>query len=462
MKNSAPAASSAKNPITEGVIWKQLLLFFFPILLGTFFQQLYNTADAMIVGQYVGKEALSAVGGTTGTLINLLVGFFVGLSSGATVIISQFYGGRQLDRLHTAVHTAAAFAIVGGAVLMVIGFVFAPWALRAMDTPEDVIDHALVYIRIYFIGMIPNLFYNMGAGILRAVGDSKRPLYYLIVSCMTNIVLDFLFVLGFRWGVMGVGLGTILSQLISAILVTVALIRTKDVYRLEPKKLRIVPKMLGRIVRIGFPAGLQSVMYSVSNIIVQVGVNRLGTDVVAAWTTYGKIDGLFWMMLGAMGIAATTFVGQNYGAGKIDRVHKGISTCMKQATVMTVLMSVLLYFSGIYIFRLFTSDAGVLENGIQLLHFMVPAFILYIPIEILSGSLRGTGDCWVPMIITCVGVCILRILWILLVAPLHAQIRWIAFCYPLTWLVTSTAFIVYYFRFSTLKRKKGSLRERHG
>ncbi len=461
MKNSDPAASAASNPITEGVIWKQLLLFFFPILLGTFFQQLYNTADAMIVGQYVGKEALSAVGGTTGTLINLLVGFFVGLSSGATVIISQFYGGKHLDRLHTAVHTAIAFAIAGGAVLMVTGILLSPWALRAMDTPEDIIDYALIYIRVYFIGMIPNLLYNMGAGILRAVGDSKRPLYYLIVSCLTNIVLDFVFVLGFQLGVLGVGLGTILSQLISSILVLLALIRTKDVYRLEPKKIWIVPKMLGRIVKIGFPAGLQSVMYSVSNIIVQVGVNRLGTDVVAAWTTYGKIDGLFWMMLGAMGIAATTFVGQNFGAGKIDRVHKGISTCMMQAAVMTILMSVILYFSGIYIFRLFTSDAAVLENGMKLLHFMVPAFILYIPIEILSGSLRGAGDCWVPMIITCVGVCVLRIIWIIFFAPFHAEIRWIAFCYPLTWLVTSLAFLIYYYRFSILKKQTFLKRKKH-
>ena len=449
MKNAA-----LNNPITEGVIWKQLLLFFFPILLGTFFQQLYNTADAMIVGQFVGKEALSAVGGTTGTLINLLVGFFVGLSSGATVIISQFYGGKHLDRLHAAVHTAVAFAIIGGAVLMVIGIVFSPWALLAMDTPGDIMDYALTYIRVYFVGMIPNLLYNMGAGILRAIGDSKRPLYYLIASCLTNIVLDLAFVLGLHMDVFGAGLATILSQFLSAILVLRALMRTDDVYRLELKELKIVPKMLLRIVEIGFPAGLQSVMYSVSNIIVQVGVNRLGTDVVAAWTTYGKIDGLFWMMLGAMGIAATTFIGQNYGAGKLDRVHRGIATCMLQAVIMTVIMSILLYMFGIYIFRLFTSDAAVLENGMRLLHFMVPAFILYVPIEIFSGSLRGAGDCWVPMLITCVGVCVLRIIWILFFAPFYAEIRWIAFCYPLTWLITSAAFIVYYYRFSVLRKKK--------
>lgn len=443
-----------RNRTTEGSVWKPLLGFFFPILLGTFFQQLYNTADAMVVGQYVGKQALSAVGGTTGTLINLLVGFFVGLSSGATVIISQFYGARHLDRLSTAVHTAVAFSVAGGAALMIVGILLAPWALAAMDTPADVMDYAITYIRVYFVGMIPNLLYNMGAGILRAIGDSKRPLYYLIISCMTNIVLDFVFVLGFNLGVLGVGLGTVISQLISAVLVMNRLLRTDDAYRVELGKIRIVPKMLGRIVKIGIPAGLQSVMYSISNIIVQVGVNRLGTDVVAAWATYGKIDGLFWMMLGAMGISVTTFVGQNYGAGKSQRVRDGIRTCMIQSAVMTIVMSLLLYFTGIYIFRLFTSDGVVLETGVKLLHFMVPAFILYIPIEILSGSLRGVGDCWIPMIITCVGVCILRILWVLFIAPFYAEIRWIAFCYPLTWLITSAAFVLYYYRYSVLRRPK--------
>ena len=442
------------NPITEGIIWKQLLLFFFPILLGTFFQQLYNTADAMVVGQYVGKQALSAVGGTTGTLINLLVEFFVGLSSGATVIISQFYGARHLDRLSTAVHTAVAFSVAGGAALMIVGILLAPWALAAMDTPADVMDYAITYIRVYFVGMIPNLLYNMGAGILRAIGDSKRPLYYLIISCMTNIVLDFVFVLGFNLGVLGVGLGTVISQLISAVLVMNRLLRTDDAYRVELGKIRIVPKMLGRIVKIGIPAGLQSVMYSISNIIVQVGVNRLGTDVEAAWATYGKIDGLFWMKMAAKGNSDTTFVGQNYGAGKSQRVRDGIRTCMIQSAVMTIVMSLLLYFTGIYIFRLFTSDGVVLETGVKLLHFMVPAFILYIPIEILSGSLRGVGDCWIPMIITCVGVCILRILWVLFIAPFYAEIRWIAFCYPLTWLITSAAFVLYYYRYSVLRRPK--------
>lgn len=320
--------SKQENKITEGVIWKQLLLFFFPILFGTFFQQLYNAADAVIVGQFVGKEALSAVGGTTGTVINLLVGFFIGLGSGATVVISQYYGAKREEMVSFAVHTAIAFSLAAGLILMLIGLPLAPAILRSMSTPEDVLDLGILYIRIYFLGMIGNLIYNMGSGILRAVGDSKRPLYFLIASCLTNIVLDLLFVVCFKMGVAGAALATILSQLLSAVLVIIVLMRTKDMYHLELKKIGFDKRMFRRIIRIGFPAGLQSVMYSLSNLIIQVAINKEGTDTVAAWTVYGKIDVMFWMVINAFGISVTTFVGQNFGAGKLDRVKKGIRTCL--------------------------------------------------------------------------------------------------------------------------------------
>jgi putative MATE family efflux protein len=348
-----------QNQITEGVIWKQLLLFFFPILFGTFFQQLYNTADAVIVGRFVGKEALAAVGGPTGTLINLLVGFFVGLSSGATVIISQFYGAKQPERVSRAVHTSIAFSIVGGIVLMVIGVAGAPWALSAMGTPDDILNHAVLYMRIYFLGVIGNLIYNMGAGILRAIGDSKRPLYFLIASCFTNIVLDIVFVVYLHMGVMGAALATIISQLVSAVLVIIVLMKTKESYHLIPRSIRLDLDMLKRIIQIGFPAGLQSVMYSASNVIIQSSVNALGTDTIAAWTAYGKIDSVFWMIINAFGISVTTFVGQNYGAGKKDRVHKGVRVCLAMSFAATFLLSVLLYWGGSYIYLLFTTDAYV-------------------------------------------------------------------------------------------------------
>ncbi len=442
------------NQITEGVIWKQLLIFFFPILFGTFFQQLYNTADAMIVGHFVGKQALAAVGGTTGTLINLLIGFFTGLASGATVIIAQFYGGKKAEKVHWAVHTSVAFSIASGIALMIIGIGLSRPMLLLMQTPEDVIDHAALYIRIYFMGTVPNLLYNMGAGILRAVGDSRRPLYYLIICCFANIGLDLLLVAVLPLGVAGAGIATILSQLLSAILVMGTLMKTDDMYRLEWKKLRIDWIMLKRIVRIGFPTGLEAAMYSISNVIVQAGVNRLGTDSVAAWAAYGKVDGLFWMMVSALGISVTTFIGQNYGAGKKERVHQGVRVCMVLAVIMTLIMDVVLLLGGDLLMSLFTSDPGVRQIGSQLLHFMVPTFVTYIVIEIFSGALRGVGDAWMPMLIAGVGICGIRVLWITFGLPHFSTIIGAAFCYPLSWVLSSIAFIIYYCRFSRLSKRR--------
>jgi putative MATE family efflux protein len=440
------------NGITEGSIFGQLLLFFFPILFGTFFQQLYNTADAVVVGRFVGKQALAAVGGTTSTLINLMVGFFVGLSSGATVVISQYYGAKKADKVHWAVHTSVAFSVIGGVLFMAVGLVGARWALTAMHTPEDVMDHAVTYIRIYFLGMVPNLLYNMGAGILRAVGDSRRPLYFLIGSCFVNIILDVVLVAVLRMGVAGAALATISSQLFSAILVILCLTRTQDMYKVEWRKIRIDGRMLQRIIRIGIPAGMQSVMYNISNIIIQAGVNNLGTDNVTAWATYGKVDGLYWMMINALGISVTTFVGQNYGARRMDRVRKGAGACMVIGVVLTAIVSTALYFWGYLFIELFTSDPQVQLISQSLIRFMVPTFITYITIEILSGTLRGVGDAWMPLIITGVGVCLVRVIWIIFALPHFNTILAAAFCYPMTWALTSVAFAVYYYFFSSLKR----------
>ena len=440
------------NKIVNGSIFGQLLLFFFPILFGTFFQQLYNTADAMVVGRFVGKQALAAVGGSTSTLINLLVGFFIGLSSGATVVISQYYGAGKADKVHWAVHTSVAFSVVGGLVMMVVGIACAHPALVAMKTPDDVMGHSMIYLRIYFIGTVANLLYNMGAGILRAVGDSKRPLYFLIISCFINIALDLFFVAYLKIGVAGAALATILSQCISAAMVMVCLMRTKDIYQLVWKAVRIDRRMLRRIVRIGFPAGMQSIMYNVSNVIIQTGVNTLGTDNVTAWATYGKVDGLFWMMISALGISATTFVGQNYGAGRMDRVRKGTSVCMGIGVLLTTIVGVVLYTGGYLLVDLFTEDAEVRRISMELVRFMVPTFITYIAIEVLSGTLRGVGDAWMPLVITGVGICAVRVLWIIVALPVRPHILTAAFSYPLTWTITSLAFVVYYYCFSRWKR----------
>lgn len=445
------------NQITEGVIWKQLLIFFFPILFGTFFQQLYNAADAMIVGRFVGKVALSAVGGGTGTVIQVMVGLFVGLSSGATVIISQYYGAKRGEMVGYAVHTSIAFSLVTGVIMMIGGIIAAPAVLRAMDTPAEVLEPSVLYIRIYFVGIIGNLIYNMGSGILRAVGDSKRPLYFLIVSCLTNIALDVLFVVVLKMGVAGAALATILSQALSAVLVLIVLMRTDDMYRLELRKVRFDGRMFRRIIQIGLPAGLQSIMYSSSNVIIQASVNALGTDTVAAWTAYSKIDAVYWMIVSAFGISVTTFVGQNYGAGKSDRVRKGVRDCMVMTVLSTILISFLLYYFGIYFYRMFTSDAVVIDIGILMMRYMVPFYITYVSIEVLSGALRGVGDCWIPMLLSCGGICVIRFLWILFAVPLRPDIKNIMFSYPLTWVITSILFILYYLFFSRLKithRKK--------
>lgn len=432
------------NGITEGIVWKQLLIFFFPLLFGTFFQQLYNTVDAIVVGQYVGKEALSAVGGTTGTLINLFVGFFVGISSGATVTISQYFGANNDRKVSDAVHTSIALAILGGAIIMVIGLIGAPTALRWMGTPDEIMNYSLQYIRIYFVGMIANLIYNMGAGILRAIGNSKKPLYFLIVSCIVNIFLDLLFVVVFKWEVVGVAVATVISQVVSAVLVCLELIKTNECYKLEIKKIQLHKGLLKKIMNIGLPAGLQSLMYTTSNIAVQSSINSFGTNTIAAWTAYAKIDGIFWMILGAFGISVTTFVGQNYGAGKNKRVRSGVKTCLIMSMAASILLSIILYISGAYLFKLFTNDSSVIDIGLDMLYFIAPFYLTFVPIEILSGSLRGFGNTLLPMIMTGIGVCALRVSWILIAVPIRPSITTVIMSYPITWIVTSILFIIYY------------------
>ena len=440
------------NSITEGVIWKQLLIFFFPILLGTFFQQLYNTADAMIVGKYVGKEALAAVGGATGVLINLLVGFFTGLSSGATVLISQFYGARKNREVSETVHTAIAMSLLGGMLITVLGEIFAPTVLGWMGTPEDIMGYALTYIRIYFGGVVFSLIYNIGSGILRAIGDSRRPLFFLIVACMTNIVLDVILVMGFDMGVAGAALATVLSQGVSAVLVIITLCRSSYSYQLFLKKIRLHPPRLGGILRIGFPAGIQSVMYSLSNVIIQSSVNGFGTDTVAAWTAFGKLDGLFWMTVSAFGVSVTTFAGQNFGARQYDRMKRSVWVCLSMAVGATVILASVLMGLGQYVLRAFADDPKVIDIGLEILFFLAPMWFLYLCIEIFSGALRGAGDAFIPTMFTLFGVCLMRVIWLCFIAPQFNNLKVVLASYPITWTLTSILFVIYYLRGKWLKR----------
>ena len=418
--------------ITEGVIWKQMLLFFFPILLGTFFQQLYNTVDAMVVGKFVGKQALAAVGGATGTLVNLIVGFFVGLSSGATVIISQYFGAREENGVSRTVHTAIAMGLGGGLILSIAGIIVSPAILRLMDTPEEVMTYATTYIRIYFAGMIPSLIYNIGSGILRAVGDSKRPLYFLICACLVNIVLDIVLVLYANMGVAGAALATIFSQAVSALLVILALLHATPALRLHWRKIRLHGDLLPRIIRIGLPAGLQSVMYSLSNLVIQSSINRFGTDMMATWTAYGKLDSFFWMIISAFGVTITTF--------------------LVMATVATLLVTGLLLTFGETLYRLFTDEEVVIQKGMQVLRLLAPFYCTYIGVEVFAGTVRGAGDSLIPMLMTLFGVCVLRVVWVTLIAPMKPDVTFMLLSYPITWSFTSILFIIYYFKGGWLER----------
>ena len=430
--------------ITQGVIWKQLLTLFVPLWFGTFFQQLYNTVDTVVVGRFVGKVALAAVG-STGVIVNLTVGIFTGLAAGAVVVIAQRYGARQGEEVHRSVHTAMLLSVIIGAVFTVVGFVLTPWALRAMDTTADALPGAILYQRVYFLGMIPNVIYNMGTGVLRAVGDSKRPLYFLIAASLCNIVLDLLLVVVVPLGVLGVAIATVASQVLSAVLVVISLMRSQGApFQLFPSQLKLHRQPMSAIMKVGVPTALQSVMYSASNIVIQACINSFDTDAVAAWTAYGKMDILFWMTITALSQALTTFAGQNYGAGKYDRLKKGVRVSVAMSAAITLGISAIMVLFARPILTVFTPDHDVLEIGVGMVRFLAPSYITYILIELLSGAVRGAGKSLVPTLITVFGVCGLRLAWIFLAVPLNHSIVMVEASYPITWATTSLAMLLYY------------------
>lgn len=450
-----------KNSITEGPIWKNMLRYFWALLLGAFFQQLYNTVDAVIVGRAVSSDALAAVGGSAAMVVNLFIGFFFGLSSGASVVISQFYGAGRKKEVESAVHTAIALAITGGIVLTVIGVLISSWIISAMNTPAETVEASTIYLRIFFLGMVPNFVYNIGAGILRAIGDSRRPLIVLVISCFTNIILDLFFVVllglgkkGDIYGTIGVAVATILCQLISAVIVIAILANSEDCYRLELKKIRFDMPMLERIISIGLPAGIQTTMYTLSNIIIQIAINEFGKDAASAWAAYGKIDVLFWMSISSLGTAVTTFAGQNYGAGKYDRVRRTTRESFALAAAITIPLSLFIYYFGDLLLRIFVTNEEVIRIGLIMLRFLVPFYITYIGVEVFSCVLRGMGSSLVPMLITLSGVCVLRVGWILFVFPYNRTIEMIETSYPITWITTTILFSIYYLIYTKKKLKK--------
>jgi len=434
-----------QNGITQGVIWKEMLRFFMPIMVGTLLQQLYNTIDSMILSYFVGKQALAAVGGSDQVIIWLIVNAFVALSSGAGVIIAQHYGAKDHGRLSRGVHTAIWLGLICGGIMTVLGVVFAPRMLELLKTPADTMKYSVEYLQWYFAGMIPAMIYNMGSGILRAVGDSRRPLYYLIACTGVNVVLDLLFVAVFHWEVVGAALATTLAQVVCAVLVLRRLLRCDEVYRVELQKLSIDRGELGNMLRIGLPAAVQSSMYNVCNVMIQTAINSMGTDHVAAWSAFWKLDGVYWPVCNAIGIGVMTFVGQNYGAGKRGRIKESIRTGLLLHLAFSVAYSIIL-FAGRYLWvDLFAQgDAAVLQYGVEITNYVAPFYLFFSFIEVISGAMRGVGKSFSSAAITLVGICLLRIVLLQTMVFPYTSNFTVAMCYPITWSVTAIIYVIYH------------------
>lgn len=438
--------------MTTGFIPKQLLYFCVPLILGNFFQVLYNTVDTMVVGNYVGKEALAAVG-STNQIINIAVFCFNGISIGAGVVIGQYFGAKKLDKLHTSVETTMAVTFIASVIFTILGVLLTPSMLRLIATPEDVMPAATVYLQIYFAGISGLLIYNMGSGILRAIGDSKRPLYFLILSSFLNIGLDLLFVLVFRLGIAGAAIATIISQFISAALVLLLLSMTDDIYKLTWKDMGIDLPILNKILAVGLPAGFQSMITAFSNSFVQAYINGYGSAVMAGWGCYNKLDQMVMLPLQSMGHAATTFVSQNIGADKVKRANQGTVTAVAMIVIFNFTVGMLMRIFARQAVELFTSDADVIESGIRFVKAISWFFWVNGINHSLAGSMRGRGDSKGPMLIMIICFVFVRQLYLFIVTRITAgNPVFIGLGYPVGWSACCITELVYY-RLKHLKRK---------
>ena len=440
---SLPIRKKRDVDMTEGNITRHIISFALPLLIGNLFQQLYNTVDTWVVGNYVSNEAYSAVG-TVGPIINMLIGFFLGLSSGAGVVISQYYGARQHDKVQETVHTAILMTLIIGVVFTAIGIVMIPLMLKLINMPATVIGEATTYLSIYFAGLLGLMLYNIGAGILRAVGDSQRPFYFLVVCAVLNTVLDLLFVLVFHMGVAGVALATILSQAISAILILITLIRSDSCIHLDIRKLKIHFPMLRKIFKVGIPAALQMAITSFSNIFVQSYINFFGENCMSGWTTYAKVDQLLFLPMQSISLASTTFMGQNLGKNQVQRAKKGVTVSLLLAMVSTVVLMIPVLLFSPQIVAFFNDKPEVVEYGSMLLRWLSPFYILCCFNQIYSGALRGAGDTKAPMIIMLTSFVAFRQVYLFVMARLCNEIIPIAMSYPAGWLLCSLLTAIYY------------------
>lgn len=428
--------------MTEGNIWKLLIIFSIPLILGNLLQQMYNTADSIIVGNFVGSHGLAAVGSGT-ALINLIIAFSQGAAVGAGVIVSQNLGARDKQKTKLAVHTAMCIAIILGVILSAIGVIFSRDLLVWMKTPKSVLKDSVLYLQIYCGGLIFNVIYNMATGILNAAGNSKRPLIYLAIASVTNIILDLVFIKALKWGVKGAAIATDISQALSCVLAVGYLLRVNSDYKLIVKELKIHGNTAKQIIRVGLPTAIQNMVISFSNVLVQSSVNSYGAAAMAGYAAYLKIDGFNILPVLSISMAVTTFTGQNVGAKKPDRIKKGMWNALIMGVVYTVIIGVVILLTSHTVLGLFTKDNEVITYGQLAMKYFCPFYFLLGILNILAGTVRGAGKGVPPMLILLFSMCIFRILWIKIALPFYSTIDGVFILYPISWFVGMVLMIIY-------------------
>ena len=441
--------------MTEGSAPKKIIIFAFPIFLGNLFQQLYNTADSLIVGNFLGSNALAAVS-SAGNLIFLMIGFFIGLSVGAGVVISNYIGAKDAENTSLAVHTTVALGLVISIILTAIGITLAPVILRLMNTPEDVMSNSVIYFRIYFAGSIGFVMYNTFVGILRAAGDSTHPLYFLIISSVVNIVLDLVFIVGFHLGVGSAALATSISQIVSAVLCMILLLKTKESYRLEIKKIKFNVNILGKVINYGLPAGIQNSVIGFANVLVQSYINVFGEMAMAGHGAYSKIEGFGFLPITSFTMALTTFIGQNMGAKDYKRVKKGAVFGTVCSVTLAEVVGLIIFIFAPQLIRAFDSTPQSLEYGVQRTRVDTLFYFLLAFSHAMASILRGEGKSTVPMVIMLMFWCIVRVTILSVSNKYFHSIQVVNWVYPITWALSSIAYIFYYLIANPLKRLEKS------
>lgn len=440
-----------KGLMTEGSIFKQILYFSIPLIIGNLFQQLYNTVDSIVVGNFIGDNALAAVN-SSGAIVQLLISFFMGLSMGGGVTISNYFGARNREGVHKAVHTTFALSVLSGVLATIIGVVFTPAILKLVNVDPEVMADSVLYLRIYFMGILGLIVYNMCSGMLRAVGDSRHPLYFLIVSSVINVVLDILFVAVFNLGIAGVAYATLIAQFASAILSIRQLMRTDQMYKLELKKVRFHMDILKRIIKIGLPSALQNAIVSFSNVVVQANINSFGKEAMAGAGSYMKVDGFALMPVMSFSMALTTFVGQNIGAKEFERVKKGTKIGVLMSCTTILIISMILLVFAPQVMSIFSSNPNVIAVGKTMMYSVVPGYLFVAISHALAGVLRGAGLTKIPMYVMVVCWCICRVIWITVTVKLFNDIRFVFLGWPVTWVLSATVLIIYYKRSNWLEK----------